>query len=176
MAMCLVGCLLNCLETLMEYFNQFGFVYVAIYGYNYTKSCYRVVQLIKKSGFESMIQFDLTNSALFAGAVVTGLITGLVTGLIAQGGTKEMSDNYISLTFLGMFIGFFFAWIIMQILIAAINTTFVIWAEDPETMQENRPQEALELFEAAEKFSHHFTPPAKKDSTTIQGDNTQTGP
>jgi len=172
MAMCLIGCLLSCLETLMEYFNQFGFVYVAIYGYNYMKSCYRVVQLIKKSGFESMIQFDLTNSALFAGAVVTSLITGLVTGLIAQAGTKEMADNYVSLVFLGMFIGFFFAWIIMQILIAAINTTFVIWAEDPETMRDNRPEESLELFEAAEKFSSHFTPPPAKKST-IQGDNAQ---
>ena len=43
---------------------------------------------------------------------------------------EDISDHYETFAIIGLFVGFFFSWIMMQVLIAAINTIFVLWAED----------------------------------------------
>lgn len=159
---CIVHCLLNCIQSLTIYMNQYAFVYVAVYGYPYLKSGKRVFNLMKESGFESIVQHDLTSSALAAGAILTGLSVGLAAACFSKRSTTdEIQDNYKTFAVIGCFVGFFFSWIMMQVLIAAINTVFVLWAEEPQTLFLNHPEEGQQLSEAGEKFgleSHHISP------------------
>jgi len=146
---CMANLLLSCIEQMLEYMNQFGFVYVAVYGFSYMKACKQVYNLIVDTGFESIIQWDLTNSAMFAGSFLTGLITCVTTGYAARyhaGG--EAQEHYGSIAALGFALGFGFSWLIMQTLIGAINTIFVVWASDPDTLFSNRPTEGMKLVES----------------------------
>merc|ERR1719242_693314 len=163
---CCLKCILDCIESLLEYLNQFGYVYVAVYGFSFIKSAKRVFNLIKQTGFESIVQYDLTGSALVAGAFVTGIACAIISGLAAYGlaSSDDISDNWVAFAIIGLLVGFFFSYVIMQMLLAGINTIFVLWAEDPAGLFVNRPEEGKELAESTKNI-----PNLALDARFLQG-------
>ena len=59
LVMCLLECMLTCLQRAMEWFNMYAFVHVAIYGTNYIQSAGNSWGLLKTKGFEALINDDL---------------------------------------------------------------------------------------------------------------------
>lgn len=100
---CCIDCLLGCLQSLLEYFNKWAFVYVGVYGYGmfyvctltvslnvqvlltsfshtfpfligYCEAGKSVIQLFKDRGWEAVIADDLVGMALFMTSLVVGLV------------------------------------------------------------------------------------------------------
>ena len=61
---CLVQCILSCVEALLEIFNRYAFCYVAIYGYDFKTAGRSVFDLFKKLGWTTIINDDLIETAL----------------------------------------------------------------------------------------------------------------
>ena len=61
---CLLEYIAMCLDDLMEYCNQWAYVYVGIYGYSYLESGRKVVELFKARGFSSFVTNDLVGYVL----------------------------------------------------------------------------------------------------------------
>lgn len=81
---CLAECILNCLQGIMEYINQWAYVYVGIYGYDFKTSGKAVMDLFTNRGWTAVINDDLTSSALTFGAIGVGVVTGIAGMLVAK--------------------------------------------------------------------------------------------
>lgn len=74
---CIFECCGRVLEDVLDYFHQWSYVFIGIYGYGYIESGRRVLELFVSKGWTSIISERLVS-------YVTGCITftvGIVTGL-----------------------------------------------------------------------------------------------
>jgi len=143
---CMARCMLNCLNRAAELFNEFGFAYVAIYGYAYCDSCQQVMELFRRKGWTAIINEDLVHMALACGAILAGLVIGGVAAAYAA--LILDNDNYALYGSMGLVFGFFMTWVVLHTITSAITTIFVIWVDDPSIMMHTRPAEAQKLQEA----------------------------
>ena len=121
----IVMCLLNCIESLVEYFNEYAYVYVADYGTSYVPSAKAVWQLIKTNGILAVINDSLLGAAyilmVLGGSVLSGL-SGLLWGLSPV--------HFL----LGLLIGVVTLSMILGVVQSGVMTIFVCFAEDPEKL------------------------------------------
>ena len=81
--LCLVECLLNCLEGIVEYFNKWAYIYVGLYGYGYVEAGKNVMRLFKSRGWDVIITDDLVSNTLLMMGIIVGLVMGAV-GIILE--------------------------------------------------------------------------------------------
>jgi hypothetical protein len=79
--MCFADCLLGCFESLVEYFNQWAFVYVGLYGYTFMEAGMNVMKLFRSRGWTAIIADMLVDTVLLMVSLGVGLLTGVV-GLV----------------------------------------------------------------------------------------------
>jgi len=144
MAACLCYILLTCLEWLVRYFSVYAFVQVAIYGVSFLQAAKNTWQLLSSRGLDAIINDDLSNMVLSAGAFVGGILTFLISALV----TYLLFDNYenslritiaILMAIVGFYIGYFFTLEFMFAVYSAIKAIFVCWAEDPAALKQTHP-------------------------------------
>jgi hypothetical protein len=73
---CCIDCILGCLESIIEYFNKWAFVYVGVYGFGYCEAGKNVMTLFKDRGWEAVIADDLVGMVLGMMSLIVGAITG----------------------------------------------------------------------------------------------------
>jgi len=150
---CIIDCILGCIESIVEYFNKWAYVYVGLYGYSYLDAGRNVITLFQNKGWTSIITDDLTDNVLFMVSVGIGLLTGLVGLVIAnldQNLFANMGfDDPGSVGFvLGFLVGFIMASIMMGVVSSAVNTVIVCFAESPREFEVNHPQLSMEMRDA----------------------------
>lgn len=77
--LCILDCILSCLEDIVEYFNQWAYVFVGIYGYSYLESGKKVYELFQARGWTAII----TNSLVSYVLVFTSFTIAIISGLTA---------------------------------------------------------------------------------------------
>jgi len=75
---CIAECILSCIESIIEYFNKWAYIYVGLYGYSYCQAGKNVMTLFHDRGWDAIITDDLVSNTLLLVSVVTGLITGCI--------------------------------------------------------------------------------------------------
>merc|ERR1740124_140973 len=153
--LCLAQCLLGCLESAAEIFNEFGFAYVATYGYSYCHACKEVVNLFKDRGWTALINFDLVHMALMMGALMSGLCIGAIVAAVAYfvEGDKETWGTFAGV---GIVLGFFMTWTVLNVVSSAVTTLFVMWVNDPAALEQNHRDAAEKFKHAAEGYRNEF--------------------
>mmetsp|Transcript_8473 Transcript_8473/g.12279 ORF Transcript_8473/g.12279 Transcript_8473/m.12279 type:complete len:209 (+) Transcript_8473:1011-1637(+) len=149
--LCLAECILSCLESIVEYFNKWAYVYVGIYGYSYLEAGKNVMILFKNRGWEAIIADDLVSRTLFLLSLVVGGVAGGV-GAAAANFTDwfdgiEGNTSAISF-FIGFLIGLVLASILMSVIGSGVNTVIVLFAEAPAEFQANYPELSNKMREA----------------------------
>ena len=91
--LCLAECLLRCLQDILEYFNQWAFVFVGLYGYTFLESGRNVINLFKTRGWTTIITDTLAQGVLSMLSAAVGLITGLVALGIAHAEGMVFGDE-----------------------------------------------------------------------------------
>jgi hypothetical protein len=82
--MCCADCILGCIESLVEYFNQWAYVYVALYGYSFMEAGRNVMTLFRQRGWTSIITDMLIDGVLVMCSLAIGAITGIIAFIVAQ--------------------------------------------------------------------------------------------
>lgn len=147
---CIIDCILACIESIIEYFNKWAYVYVGLYGYSYLDAGKNVITLFQNKGWTTIITDDLAENVLFMMSFVIALITGAV-GLIVANLDQNLFANLgaedpASIGFLvGFLIGFVLASILMSVVASAVNTVIVCFAEAPRELEVNHPQLSMEM-------------------------------
>lgn len=151
---CVLECILSMLEDIIEYFNQWSYVLVGLYGYSYLESGRRVMELFRARGFTAIITNDLVGYVLSFTAVLVGVLTGLC-GLIIEVSASSVSSDGLSFFFgdtgsaaaakwvafgIGCGVGIFIASIMMNVIKGAVNTVIVCYADSPAKLEGNHPQ------------------------------------
>ena len=79
---CLLQFVVDNLEHLMRYFNQWAFVYVGLYGYNYVAAGKQVTILFQDRGWSNIVNDHLVGRSLGMMSVLISLVTGILGTLV----------------------------------------------------------------------------------------------
>jgi hypothetical protein len=149
--LCIVECLVSILQSLLEYFNKWGFVYVGLYGYSYVEAGPKVMELFRMRGWGAILNDQLVYRVLSWMAFVMGALSGLVGVLVVTIHPSLLrgvdSDSATWVAFLvGLIVGTVLSNILLSIIGSAVDTVVVCFAEAPLEFRHVYPElsEAME--------------------------------
>mmetsp|Transcript_22250 Transcript_22250/g.52364 ORF Transcript_22250/g.52364 Transcript_22250/m.52364 type:complete len:498 (+) Transcript_22250:81-1574(+) len=152
--LCIVECILACIQSIIEYFNQWAYVYVGLYGQSFLEAGQNVMQLFQQKGWTVIINDDLVDRVLLMVSVGVGFLVGFIGMIIALTNNNLLAgivDNADGTSvgavgfFVGMVAGFVFTSILMSVVGSANNTVIVCFAESPAEFEANHPQLSAEM-------------------------------
>eukprot|EP00980_Cylindrotheca_fusiformis_P030284 scaffold24622_cov142-Cylindrotheca_fusiformis.AAC.1 len=164
----LVGLVLDCLSELfgevLDYFTQWAYVFVGVYGQSYLESGKSVMDLFRNRGWMVLITDRLVFFVLGVGVLESGIANGLYGILVERlithvmyGDQQDQSGlppSYVfgdltdaaPISFLtGFVVGCVMSSIAMSVVYGAVNTLIVCWAESPASFTENHKGWAEEM-------------------------------
>jgi hypothetical protein len=136
---CLLQFVVDNLEYLLRYFNQWAFVYVGLYGYDYWTAGKQVTSLFQARGWSNIINDQLISRALGMMSLLIGLVTGVLGTLI--GFFFFGPFGALPTFFIGMVLGSMSCNILFGVVVSAVNTIVVCFAESPNQLRLNHPPE-----------------------------------
>lgn len=148
---CIIDCILACIQDILEYINKWAYVYVGLYGFGYIDAGRNVLELFKSKGWDVIIADNLCDRVLFMVSLGVGVFTGLIGLLCAYMDNNllvafDLGENSASAGFfIGLVVGFVFCSILMNVVGGAVNTVIVCYAESPAEFQANHPELAHEM-------------------------------
>jgi Plasma-membrane choline transporter len=80
--LCILECIAKLLEDVIDYFNQWAYVFVGIYGFSYLESGRRVIELFRVRGWTTIVNNSLVSYVLGFTTVLVGICTGAVALLL----------------------------------------------------------------------------------------------
>jgi hypothetical protein len=92
LVLCILECLARLLEDIIDYFNQWAYIFVGIYGYSYLESGRRVMELFRARGWTSIITNGLVSYVLGFVSFTMGIITGAAGLIIEYSATQSLGD------------------------------------------------------------------------------------
>mmetsp|Transcript_10473 Transcript_10473/g.19152 ORF Transcript_10473/g.19152 Transcript_10473/m.19152 type:complete len:520 (+) Transcript_10473:137-1696(+) len=141
--LCILECILHLLSRIAIYFNKWAYVYLGLYGYDYLTAGKKVLELFESRGWTTIINDNLVQRTLALVAVVIGAISGIAGMLLAKAtgwATAAFGEDSDGLVFFICFIvGVSMAIIIMDVVLSAVDTVIVSFAEAPQEFETNHP-------------------------------------
>lgn len=128
---CVCDCFLSLLEGLLQYFNIYAFVHVAIYGCSYVDAARRTWALTQKCFFAAVFNDCLAYQAVDVLGLMLAVVVAVIGGLLC---------NSFALGLTIFFISFFVNSIVFQLVQSTVTTIFVCFAEVPEGMELSFPE------------------------------------
>ena len=92
---CIAQCILSCLQDIIEYFNQWAYIFVGVYGTSYLESGKMVFELFMARGFTSIISTDLVSYFLFCIVFISGVLSGLIGILFCKASEKLFGTSVL---------------------------------------------------------------------------------
>ncbi|KAN0066373.1 pH nine-sensitive protein 1 [Thecaphora frezii] len=157
---CVASCCVACIQGLVEYFNRYAYINIALYGNNYIKAAKETWALLADRGIDALVNDSLVNIVFSCGAFIIGLLTSLFAFIYEQKTNPsylQQDSGYYSIVLLVSFaLGLNIAMAVGSGSIASgVSTFFVALAEDPQVLAQRDP----ELFEAIRSRYPHVVNP-----------------
>lgn len=149
--LCLVDCLLGCIESLMRMFNKYAFALVAIFGKSYCQSAKQCASLVGSHGISALINESIIGGVLGFGCMfggVLGFATGAAAGVLILGQPVGLPLIFLVPGVLGMLIGFVIMSQLALVIDSGVATIFIAFAMEPQALHNNDPS-LYEHFTAA---------------------------
>jgi hypothetical protein len=141
--LCILECLLFYIQRIAQYFNKWAFVYVGLYGYDYLTAGRKVLGLFQERGWTTIINDNLVQRTLVLVCFVIGGLAGLFGMLLAKvsgWATPVLGDDaHAPVFFVCFLIGLSMAVIMMGVVLSAVDTVIVSFAEAPQEFETNHP-------------------------------------
>lgn len=136
--LCIMECIVSCIQGMFDWFNQYAFSGIAIYGNGFIPTAKRTWSLIQDRGIEALINDNLIGSVLFMGTLLVGMLSSLLGYLYlliarpAYNATGNMTPIVMLICFI---IGMSMFSTIATVISSGVVTTFVCLAEDPDALR-----------------------------------------
>jgi hypothetical protein len=141
------NCILGCIEGLVEFFNQYAFVHVAIYGKSFCDSAKDTWKMVKESGIDAIINDNLVGTVLGMGCLAVGAVAGTVTYGIGYGFLRGVSVDtsvawgyLVAIAIAAFFLGFLMMSVVTMVVESGTQTVFVCLAENPSALARSKPE------------------------------------
>eukprot|EP00980_Cylindrotheca_fusiformis_P025802 scaffold14624_cov100-Cylindrotheca_fusiformis.AAC.10 len=163
------GLILDCISDLvgdaLDYFTQWAYVFVGIYGHSYLESGKEAMELFRSRGFVALITDRLVLWCLCLAVFFNGILTGLasillerlVTTMMGESNATEPSSSYvfgvppgvdIASFLVGFVVGCVVTSVFKNVIGGAISTLIVCWAESPTAIMANHEEWAKKIMDA----------------------------
>jgi len=152
---CLCECIIGCLQSLLEYFNKWAFIYVGVYGFGYIESGKSVMQLFADRGWDAIIADDLVGGAIFLVCIIISLLIGGIAVGYARldpAFSELTQDAWFVAFFVGLPAGLVVCTILLGTISSAVNTVIVMFADAPQEFQNNHPELSTKMREVWQQF------------------------
>jgi hypothetical protein len=137
---CVAACILSCLEGIMQYFNTYAFVHIAIYGCGYVEASRRTWALAKDHFWRAAFNDCLIGPTIAWTSIGTGLFAGVIAG-VAVGPAFGVLTFIVTVAVVLM---------VLRCLESAVPTLFVCYCECPEALL-NSSAELYAMLTAADR-------------------------
>lgn len=141
--LCVLECILSLLARLAKYFNRWAYCYVGLYGFDYVSSGKKAMELFQAKGWTTIITDNLVHRSLVLVSIIVAALSGFLGMLLAKAtgwATTTLGENADGWVFLVCFlIGLSMAKILMNVVLAAVDTVIVAFAEAPGEFQTHHP-------------------------------------
>ena len=124
-------CMLRCLENLLEYFNEYAFVHVAIYGCGYIEGAKRTFALIRQCVWAAIFNDCLVGTTLTLTSLASSAVIGIVFGLVM---------NSFAIGLIAFFISLCVHTLTFRCVDSTVTTVFVCFAEAPDALAASSPE------------------------------------
>ncbi|KAF9452389.1 integral to plasma membrane protein [Macrolepiota fuliginosa MF-IS2] len=142
---CCAACFVGCIQNLVEYFNRYAYIEIALYGKSYIPAAKDTWRLFKDRGIDALVNDSLVSMTLTWGAYVIGLLSSLFAYIYIRGKVTAPSYNsdgqYTApLLLFSFLIGVQCSLTISSAIEAGVSTIFVGLGEDPQVLQYRAPE------------------------------------
>ncbi|KAI8880079.1 DUF580-domain-containing protein [Backusella circina FSU 941] len=145
--LCILDCIISCIQGIIEWFNYYAFSGVAIYGQGFIPSAKRTWSMIQDRGVEALINDNLIGNVLFMGSLLVGMLSsllGYIYLLIVKPSYNETGGMTPMVVFICFIMGMSMFSSVATVISSGVATIFVCLAEDPEALRRSNS----ELYEA----------------------------
>lgn len=140
---CVLGCVINLLDWLVEFINRYAFSHIALYGKAYIPAAKDTWRMMKDRGIDALVNDCLTSPVLTMGSVFVAYLCALLAYLYLEFTKPGYNQNSGVFTPVIMAFAFLIGLQICQIFVtpigAGIDTIFVAMAWDPQVLVQEHP-------------------------------------
>jgi hypothetical protein len=141
---CLVSCILSIIEDIMEWFNTFAYVQVAVRGLKYTDSCRATAALARTNNFGA-VRSQIVSTSVVGYGVLLAAIVGVIAAFAAcpvdlsSHHQHESSSTVAVWITSAVIVAFSVAGLFASLLDAGVTTIIVCWGESPAVIAAEHP-------------------------------------
>jgi len=139
---CCAECFIGCIEGMVQYFNRYAYIEIALYGKPYIAAAKDTWRLFTEKGIDALVNDSLVGMTLTWGAYAVGLACSLFGYLYLRftHPSYNAAGQYTAPVVLFAFaIGLTSTLTIGSAIEAGVSTIFVGLGEDPQILQERAP-------------------------------------
>ncbi|KAK0225683.1 plasma-membrane choline transporter-domain-containing protein [Armillaria fumosa] len=140
---CCAACCIGCIENLVEYFNRYAYIEIALYGKSYITAAKDTWTLFKDRGIDALVNDSLVGMTLTWGAYAVGLLSTLFSYLYIRitAPSYNTDGQYTAPILLFSFlIGVQCSLTLSSVIEAGVSTIFVGLGEDPQVLAIRAPE------------------------------------
>ncbi|TFK20956.1 DUF580-domain-containing protein [Coprinopsis marcescibilis] len=140
---CCAACFVGCLENLVEYFNRYAYIEIALYGKPYIAAAKDTFRLFKDRGVDALVNDSLVGMTLMWGAYAIGLLCSLFAFLylkITAPPYNAGGQYTVPVLVFSFFIGVVCSNTLGSAIEAGVSTIFVGLGEDPQVLAIRAPE------------------------------------
>jgi len=140
---CCAACFIGCIEQLVEYFNRYAYIEIALYGKPYIQAAKDTYRLFMDRGIDTIVNDSLVGMTLTWGAYIVGLLSSLFAYLYlrlthpAYNASGQYTAPVVLFAFL---IGLLCMLTLSTAIEAGVSTIFVGLGEDPQVLAIRAPE------------------------------------
>jgi len=142
LAMC-ASCFVGFIESLVEYFNKYAYIEIALYGKAYIPAAKDTWRLFKDRGIDALVNDSLVSMTLTWGAYAIGLLSMLFAYLYLRFTSPSFNVNgqyTVPVVLFAFLIGVVCSLTMSSAIEAGVSTIFVGLGEDPQVLAIRAPE------------------------------------
>ena len=132
---------LNFFNNLSYWFNNYGYVYCSMYNIDLISGCQDVYNLIHNSGFEKIINDDLSGFLVYSVSFLSFCVSCIVGYIVGNIYYKEQQNILYYIALLGGLYGYYICYSILVIIQSCVTTLFICFIEDTKSFKFNRDKQ-----------------------------------
>ncbi|KAF9566775.1 DUF580-domain-containing protein [Agrocybe pediades] len=139
---CCAACFIGIIESLVEYFNRYAYIEIALYGKAYIPAAKDTWRLFKDRGIDALVNDSLVGMTLMWGAYAIGVLCSLFAYLYLRitAPSYNVGGQYTAPVILFAFlIGMVCSMTMSSAIEAGVSTIFVGLGEDPQVLAIRAP-------------------------------------
>ncbi|CAA7263158.1 unnamed protein product [Cyclocybe aegerita] len=140
---CCAACFVGILQSMVEYFNRYAYIEIALYGKPYIAAAKDTWRMFRDRGIDALVNDSLVGMTLMWGAYAIGLMSSLFAYLYLRftAPSYNVNGQYTAPVVLFAFlIGLVCSMTMSSAIEAGVSTIFVGLGEDPQVLANRAPE------------------------------------